>query len=129
VSTHADAAENDVLKLTRLYTGSDGESHFEDVDVALDDVGPVGRLSKLQLATGVVYRETDGSYDLDWHNAPRRQLVVMLSGGAVEIEVGDGSVRRLGPGEILLAEDTTGRGHKSRAVDGRVRVSLFVTLD
>jgi hypothetical protein len=47
----------------------------------------------------------------------------------VDIEIGDGTVRRLGPGEILLAEDTTGQGHISRAVDGQPRTCLFVPLD
>ena len=45
------------------------------------------------------------------------------------LEVGDGSRRVLGPGDVLLAEDTTGRGHKSRSVDGRPRSCLFITLD
>ncbi len=116
------------MRLTRIYTGDDGESHFEDVDIPLADRGRIGRISELMRATGVVFRENDGDYDLDWHNAPRRQLVINLD-GEVELEVGDGSVRRLGPGEILLAEDTTGRGHLSRAVGGRPRRSLFVTLD
>jgi hypothetical protein len=53
----------------------------------------------------------------------------MLSGGQVEFEVGDGSKRVLGAGDILLAEDTTGRGHLSRAMDGTTRVSLFIALD
>ena len=48
---------------------------------------------------------------------------------AVEIETGDGTKRTLGPGEVLLAEDTTGQGHISRAVDGQPRRSIFVTLD
>ena len=49
--------------------------------------------------------------------------------GAVEIEVGDGTKRILGTGDILLAEDTTGQGHISRAVAGKPRRSLFITLD
>ncbi len=65
---------------------------------------------------------------VEFHNAPRRQYVINLD-AAVEIEVGDGTKRVLGPGEILLAEDTTGHGHKSRAVDGTPRRSIFVTLD
>lgn len=116
------------MKITRIYTGDDGESHFEDVEVDLKDLGAIGRLSKLEPASGVVFRETAGDYDFDFHCAPRRQYVVNLD-AAVEIEVGDGSKRVLGPGEILLAEDLTGRGHRSRAVDGRPRRSLFVTLD
>ena len=117
------------MQVTRIFTGSDGESHFEDLDIPLNDLGPVGAMSDLIEATGVVFRETGPDYDLDFHNAPRRQFVLMLSGGEVEIEVGDGSKRRLGPGDVLLTEDTTGRGHISRAVDDQPRVSIFVTLD
>lgn len=117
------------MRVTRIYTGDDGESHFEDLDVDLKDLGKVGAMSSLWPASGVIFRETAGDYDLDWHTAPRRQLVVNLAGGQVEIEVGDGTKRRLGPGDILLAEDTTGRGHISRAVDGAPRSCLFITLD
>ena len=116
------------MRITRVYTGADGESHFEDLEVPLKDLGAIGRISKLQAATGVVFRETAGDYDFDFHCAPRRQYVINLD-ASVEIEIGDGSKRVLGPGSILLAEDTTGRGHRSRSVDGKPRRSLFVTLD
>ena len=116
------------MKITRIYTGTDGESHFEDVEIPLEERSPGGRISELQSATGIFFRETDGGYELDFHNAPRRQYVINLD-AAVEIEVGDGTKRRIGPGEILLAEDTTGHGHISRAVGAAPRRSLFVTLD
>jgi len=116
------------VKITRLYTGQDNESYFEDVDIQLTDRGPVGRLSQPLAATGIIFRETGAGYDYGWHPAPARQFVIMLE-GEVDIEVADGTVRRFGPGDILLAEDTTGRGHCSRAVDGRPRKSVFVTLD
>ena len=48
--------------------------------------------------------------------------------GAVDIEIGDGTVRRLGPGDILIAEDLTGRGHVTREVGPEPRVSIFVPL-
>ena len=116
------------MKIVRVYTGDDGESHFEDREVALQDRGMVGALSEIEPATGVVFRTNGPDYDYDWHNAPRRQYVITLS-GAVEIEVGDGSVRRFGAGDILLAEDTTGRGHISRAIGNEERRSIFVLLD
>ncbi len=116
------------MKITRVYTGDDGESHFEDVEVPLKDLGGIGRLSERVGVTGIVFRETEGEYHLDFHNAPRRQYVINLD-GSVELEVGDGTKRLLGSGDILLAEDTTGRGHISRAVDGQRRRSIFVTLD
>ncbi|HCV28577.1 MAG TPA: hypothetical protein QGI07_09380 [Dehalococcoidia bacterium] len=115
------------MKVTRVYTGDDGESHFEDIDIELNPTA-TGALSEPQAATNIIFRETSPDYNLDFHTAPRRQYVINLS-GAVEIEVGDGSTRLIGTGEILLAEDTTGHGHISRAVAGQMRRSLFVTLD
>lgn len=88
----------------------------------------MGRISRLWQGKGVIFREVTGDYALDFHNAPRRQFVINLT-GSVDIEVGDGTVRRLGPGEILLAEDTTGQGHISRAVDGQPRTCVFVPLE
>lgn len=116
------------MKITRFYTGTDGESHFEDVDIPLDNVKGSQRMSKLKDATGIIFRETSGEYDLDFHNAPRRQYVINLE-GQVEITVGDGTRRIFGPGDIFLAEDTTGRGHISRAVNNQPRKSIYVTID
>ena len=115
------------MKITRIYSGPDSESHFEDVDIPLKDGGKIGRLSEPTDATGIIFRETDGKYDYDWHNAPRRQYIIML--GPVEIEVSDGDKRVFDSGDIVLVEDTEGKGHKSRAVNGLPRKSVFVTLD
>ena len=57
-------------------------------------------------------------YVLDWHCAPRRQYSISLSGQA-EIEVGDGTIARVGPGDVVLAEDLTGQGHITRVVGDR----------
>lgn len=116
------------MNIVRIYTGADGESHFEDVSVDLRDMGPMGRISDLWKGKGVMFREVSGNYDLDFHTAPRRQFVVNLT-GSVDIEIGDGTVRRMGPGSILLAEDTTGRGHRSRNVGGEPRTCLFLPLE
>jgi hypothetical protein len=116
------------MRVTRISTGSDGETHFGDVDIALADAGAIGRLSTLLPATGVIFRETPPDYDYDWHPAPRRQYIVLLD-GEIEITVGDGETRRFHGGDVLLVEDTTGRGHRTRTVDGRMRRSVFITLD
>jgi len=116
------------MRVVRLYTGPDNKSHFEDIQVPLKDGGKVGFISELYKATGVVFRENTGDYNYDFHPAPRRQYVVNLD-GEVEIEVGDGTRRILRTGDILLAEDTTGQGHISRAFAGKPRKSLFITLD
>ncbi len=117
------------MQVVRIYTGDDGRSHFEDVTIPLrTDDRLTGALSDLWGGSGVLFREVDGAYSLDFHNAPRRQLVVNLT-GSVEIVCGDGTSRVLGPGEILLAEDTDGEGHISRNVNGEPRSCLFIPLD
>jgi len=79
-------------------------------------------------ATGIFFSTTGANYDLDYHNVPRRQFVISLE-GQVEITASDGTKRLLGPGDIMLADDTTGRGHISRAVNNKPRKAIFVTLD
>ena len=54
---------------------------------------------------------------------------MLILEGQVEIEVGNGEKRLFSSGDILLAEDTTGRGHISRAVNAEVRRSVFVVLE
>ena len=115
------------MKITRVYTGDDGESHFEDVEVEYGPLNNQASNSELQPATGVIFRKTAGDFDWDFHTAPRRQYVVILQ-GIMEVEVSDGSTHRINPGEILLAEDTTGKGHITRAVGGPGR-SLFIPLE
>ena len=124
----ADDTGGRTMTVVRIYTGPDNRSHFEDVQISLKNTGKVGFISELMQATGIVFRETGGDYNYDFHTAPRRQYVVNLE-GEVEIEVGDGTKRILHSGDVLLAEDTTGQGHISRAVAGKPRKSLFITLD
>ena len=116
------------MKITRLYCDSSGETHFEDREVELRDAGEIGHLSEPRSAGAVIFRTTDADYDFDWHHAPARQYVVMLE-GRVEVEASDGEKRVLGQGEILLVEDTWGKGHRSRSLDNMHRKSLFITLD
>ncbi len=111
----------------RIYAGPDGESHFEDVSVALGEQRGGSEYSDLVPATGVIFRRSSADQFLDWHPAPRRQFVVTLSGEA-EVEASDGEVRHLGPGTIMLAEDITGKGHITRGLGTTERLSLFIPL-
>ena len=116
------------MKVTRIYTGPDSESHFGHVEFPLEDTGGIDRRSELMKATGISFVEIGSNSTFDWHNAPRRQFVITLEGEG-EIEIGDGTKRRFRPGDILLAEDTTGRGHISRTVNNQPRKVIIVTLD
>jgi hypothetical protein len=115
------------MKVTRLYTGADGKTKVEEYEVPLKPQGRGTELSETVAVESLQFRRTNQDYNLDWHPAPRRQYVVTLSGES-EIELEGGRTLRLGPGHILLAEDTTGQGHISRAIGTQDRLSLFITL-
>lgn len=111
-----------MVRVVRLYSGDDGESHFEDLDIPTE-----GGLSLAFPAGTLDFREAPDEHDPDWHNASRRQFVITTS-GALEVEIAGGETRRLGVGDAMLAEDLTGHGHISRTVEAPRR-SIVVTLD
>ena len=129
------ADETDILgwekfpvRWTRVYADDEGESHFSDQDVALKDAGAIGHLSEPIAAKSVIFRQNDPGYDYDWHVAPQRQFIVLLD-GAIEIEVSDGEKRIIRGGEVLLMEDTGGKGHRTRHVEPKERHSIFIILE
>jgi hypothetical protein len=116
------------MKIVRIYADEAGESHFADLDYPLKDAGQSGRLSEVIPARGIIFRINEPGHRYDWHPAPQRQYVVLLD-GVIEIEVSDGAIRRFGGGDVLLVEDTTGKGHRTRNVEQRERRSIFIVLD
>jgi quercetin dioxygenase-like cupin family protein len=115
------------MAIIRIYAGSDGKSHFEEIAPKLEPRGDKSASAELIPGSGIVIRRFDADRSNPWHHAPGRFAVFTLS-GAVDIEIGDGTVRRLAPGDILIAEDLTGQGHGTREVGPEPRVSIFVPL-
>jgi hypothetical protein len=113
------------MRIARIFTGEDNQSHFEDVEIPLLP-GEYGVQSAPLPTGGVIFRETPADGNLGFHPAPRCQFVITLSGMG-EIVCGDGTRRRFGPGDVMLAEDTTGQGHITREVGGPRR-GIFIPL-
>ncbi|MGA2410520.1 MAG: hypothetical protein ABSG46_09060 [Candidatus Binataceae bacterium] len=114
------------MRIFRLYSGDDQQSHLEELKMSFTQ-GQFAEQTALQPASGVIFTRMAPGAFVDWHNAPRRQYVITLAGG-VEIGLGDGSLHRFGPGEGILAEDLTGKGHTTRAVGDEARVMMIVPL-
>ncbi len=111
------------MSISRIYTGSDGQSHIEELDLkARPD------LTSPQVAKSIVFRTTPAGQFSDWHVGPRRQYVITLS-GEVEIGLGDGTKHRFGPGHVNLIEDLTGKGHTTRVVGRVPRLSATIPLE
>jgi quercetin dioxygenase-like cupin family protein len=116
------------IPLIRLYTGDDGESHFEAGTVDLPHIEGTARRSPSWTSTAVSFAESPAGSSLDWHRAPVRQYVITLS-GTLEFETRLGQKFTLAPGIILLAEDTQGGGHKWRLTDDQPWRRVYVGLE
>jgi hypothetical protein len=115
------------MKIIHLHTGADGRSHLEERELRLTP-GPDGPGIELAgVATGVAVRAVPSGWSSGYHNAPRRQLVIQLTGTG-ELICGDGSSRVVGPGDVVLADDRAGQGHISREVSGP-RTQAVIELD
>ena len=115
------------MKITWMRTGADGQTMFEDLQIATTR-GERGDETPLLRVDGVFFRTGQPALDMDFHNAPRRQLVIPL-GGELEVEAGDGTLRHIGTGDALLADDLDGQGHKSRFIPDGATVVFAVLGD
>jgi hypothetical protein len=111
--------------LVHLYSDANGVSHFRDeaLSIGVSAAGPA-QLALSQAPGAVLLALKRGAKE-DWHRAPRRMYLIALKGMS-EVTAGDGSVRRFGPGSLLLMDDTTGKGHITRAVGSEDHVALTV---
>ena len=108
--------------IVRIYTGNDGQSHFEDLHMPADEIQNI----TIQSGANIVFRRFPADHFSDWHTAPRRQYIFILS-GHMAIGIGHGTTRRFGPGDVVLADDLSGQGHTTRSV-GEPRVSATVAV-
>ena len=111
------------MRIHNLYTDASGQSHWRDIEVEWAEQGGVSKMSRRLPATGIIFRETSGAYDLDWHTAPVRQFVVTLS-GTLDFQTRAQQHFILKPGIVLLAEDAL----QVDAGAERIRLAIHVQV-
>jgi len=107
-----------LLHAFRLHTGPDNASHVTEGVVTQNEL------------TGVIsiqFKESPLHSALDWHEAPECQYVITLS-GTLEFTTRDGERFVLHPGDVLVAEDCIGSGHKWCLIDNQPRQRGYVVL-
>jgi quercetin dioxygenase-like cupin family protein len=116
------------LTYVHVYTDAAGASHFReehfdftrgrDSESSLHVLEAKGGATLLRLKAGTVE---------DWHNAPRAWFLIVLQ-GASEVTTSDGQIRRFGPGSVVLLDDTTGKGHQTRAVGKIDHIAVVIPI-
>ena len=117
-----------MIRCVRIWSGVNGASQFEDGAIELEGAERGDFKSLLTNASSISFRETASGGSYQWHNAPTRQIVITLS-GTLEFETQDAQKFIIYPGDILLAEDTNGSGHKWRILDQHPWRRAYIILD
>ena len=114
------------MKITRLFTGSDQKSHFEELELKFSGDQPL-LTTDARAASSAVFRSAPVGLFLERHPAPRRQFLVTLS-GCWEIAASNSVKRAVKTGDVMLVDDTSGEGHTSRVLGNEPHVFMTVPL-
>jgi quercetin dioxygenase-like cupin family protein len=107
-----------MMRAFKLYTGSDNASHVLEGTINEQDRTDV---------IAIHFKETPAHSSYDWHPDPEPQFVITLS-GTLEFATPDGETFVLQPGDVLLAVDHVGKGHKWRLIDDQPWRRAYVVL-
>jgi quercetin dioxygenase-like cupin family protein len=107
-----------MLRAFMLYTGADNASHVLEGTLILDERTEVA---------AVHFRESPPRSSFDWHDAPEAQYVVTLA-GTLQFTTRDGEVFVLRPGDVLVAKDAIGTGHRWQLIDDQPWRRCYVVL-
>lgn len=121
------------MRYPRIFADDQGETHFDDVDTQFQqrEVVP-GKppidVSQAMAADNVVFIQAPAGLAIDYHPAPSRHLLVVISGGW-KMTVSDGESRQFGPGDAILVEDLVGKGHLTEVTGHDDFLGFFAWLD
>jgi hypothetical protein len=121
------------MNYLRIYTGPDGQTDVADVEVStvqrelFPGIHPFDVAQPIPVSSVILLRYPEqATWEPGWHNAPRRQFFILTKD--VEVEVSDGQRRHVSAGTPVLVEDTTGKGHRTRALAEGDVLLLFLPL-
>ena len=117
---------------TKLYSNASGESHFEDVEIDLASTdytlsAPPLFLSDITATNQFRFMKAPAGWTSDWHSSSARTMFFVLA-GEWEVTASNGESRRFSAGSVLLVEDTSGKGHRSRVTSKEDSLATMVEL-
>lgn len=120
-----DGGDSTDFLVTEVYADEEGGSSFRTVNIQTSELQKLGYYSDKYDVKGLKFRKSIKGETFDFHTAPKKQYIVYLSGEA-EIEVSSGQKKKFKAGDILLASDTEGIGHKSTITKNGLALILEV---
>ncbi|BAF87898.1 conserved hypothetical protein [Azorhizobium caulinodans ORS 571] len=117
-----------MIRCVRMWTGPDGNSLFEEGTLEIG-AGQHGKASGLPIAVHELsFQETASGGSFEWHQDPQPQFVITLA-GTIEFEVKSGATFTIHPGDVLIAQDDSGSGHRWRLIGDQPWRRAYVIYD
>ncbi|WP_181305337.1 hypothetical protein [Rufibacter sp. XAAS-G3-1] len=107
-----------MIRAYKLFTGAEGHSYVEKGTIAEKVFTQV---------TSLHFKETPPHSEYDWHPAPDTQYVLTLT-GTLEFTTSLGDTFLLETGDVLIATDLTGSGHKWQMVGDKPWKRAYVVF-
>jgi len=117
-----------MIRCVRIWTGPDGDSLFEEGTIAVTEGERGDFIGRSTAATAISFRETQAGGAFEWHQDPVPRFVLTLS-GTLEFETRSGATFTIRPGDVLLAQDNTGSGHRWRLIGDDPWRRAYVVYD
>lgn len=118
------------IEYLRIFSDEEGCSHFETKNIELEakDYAPPApslNTSVLKAADNSVFLELPIGWYGDWHPTPVRQWLIFMT-GKCEFEAEDGELATCKAGDVVLLDDTSGKGHRTKVLrDEVVRIAAI----
>ena len=117
------------MKYVRLLADKDGNTHFEDATLKLDEAdyrppAPMAFVSHAYQTDGVQFLRLPGGWAADSIKVPKKQFLICLK-GHLEVTASDGKTHTFGPGDTVLMEDGGGKGHRSHVKGGECLAAVI----
>jgi quercetin dioxygenase-like cupin family protein len=117
-----------MIRCVRIWTGDDGNSLFEEGVIDLTEGVRGDAVAKAVPTVELSFQETHSGGSYEWHQDPVPRFVITLS-GTLEFQVKSGATFVIRPGDILLAQDNSGSGHKWRLIGDEPWRRVYVVYD
>jgi quercetin dioxygenase-like cupin family protein len=107
------------IRAVNIFTGPDG--HTKVITGTLAE-------NLLTEANSLRFKTTPPHGSYDWHPAPTTQYVITIS-GTLEFQTFTGETFIIKPGDVLIAQDTTGSGHKWRLLGDQPWIRAYIAFN